>query len=309
MSTTIAIVQLNAYDGPNIYGPAPGVRLRASADRDRSQQLRAALKDGAQFVGLMLAGLEVSAAPAGEQTILEARFTSDSPALAAELCAYVVAGMAAEAAGDTEWDRETPLLELQERRASTALPVGALQLLAEARRRGLPALRLPDGRLLLGQGARGWIIDPSGLGRGPAPSPPWERIGSIPIVAVTGEAGRAAAVERWAAELAGAGLAVRALDEASFAASAELLADPTTEAAVLGLDTADILRRGLAFTRCDQAVITDRAGQRPVEAVDDDEWLRALGVPMLLSERPAQLNLADAALRPLIPFAPYGVLG
>src|SRR5690606_25431868 len=96
----------------DIHGPP-----RARRAPLRSQRLRAALKDGAQFVGLMLAGLEVSAAPAGEQTILEARFTSDSPALAAELCAYVVAGMAAEAAGDTEWDRETPLLELQERRA------------------------------------------------------------------------------------------------------------------------------------------------------------------------------------------------
>jgi hypothetical protein len=301
----ITIERLNAYAGPNIYGPAPGVRLRASADKDRSQRMRAALKDGAQFIGLMLAGLELAAAPAEGHTRLEAHFSTDEPELGAELCAYVVAGMNAQVAGDEEWDRDTPLLELQERRRHVGLGAPALRLVAEARRRGLPALRLPDGRLLLGQGAGGWAIDPA---RAEAPAPPWERLARIPVIAVSGVAGRADAVARWAAELAASGLAVRALDGASYEASANLLADPAAGAAVLGLDGADILRRGLAFERCDHAVITDLAGPRPAEAADDEEWLRAIGLPMLLAERPAQLNLADERLHLLIQHAPLGVL-
>jgi len=303
----LTIERLNAYLGPNIFGPAPGVCLHAVADRDRSARLRAALKDGAQAVGLVLAGLEVAAAPAGAGARLEARFAADAPDLAADLCRYVVDGMNAEAAGDEAWDRDTPLLDLQARRRSEGLPVAALQLVADARRRGLPVLRLPDGRLLLGHGAAGWATNPAALGQGGGP--PWERIGRIPIVAVTGSAGRAAAVERWAAELGSAGLAVRALDGAGYAEAAALLADPAARAAVLGLDVAGILRRGLPFERCDQAVITDASGARPAEAADDEEWLRALGLPMLLAERPAQLNLADPRLHPLIPYAPFGVVG
>ncbi|HMQ32901.1 MAG TPA: DUF4938 domain-containing protein [Chloroflexaceae bacterium] len=311
MSQPIEIVQLLAYDGPNIFGPSPGVLLRARCDADRSGRLRAALRDGALAAGLVIAGLNVEARPLGDGHLLSATFATETPTVGAALAEYVVAGIAAEAAGDEAWDPEGPLNELQGRLRVEAVPLAALQLVAEARARGLPTFALPGGRLQLGHGARGWSFDPAPLrGRGAAPpTPPWERLGAVPIVAVTGATGRAATVRRFGAELAAAGAPARALDGAGFDEARALLADPGTEALVLGLDTGDILRRGLPFDRCELAVITDMGGARPPEAADDDEWLRALGVPMLLAPQPARLNLGDPALLPLVPYAPNGVVG
>jgi hypothetical protein len=307
----ISTERLFAYEGPNIYGPSPGVLLRARCDRDRSQRLRAALKDGAQHIGLVVAHLTVTAAPLDDGHMVAAHFATELPALGAALAEYVVEGIAAEAGGDEEWDHETPLLALQERLRDEATPAAALRLIAEARSRGLPAFARADGHVQLGYGARGWSFDPAPLrGRGAAPpEPPWADLGAIPIVAVTGESDRAAAVDRLAADLGAMGAQVRAVDGAGFAQARALLADPSAEALVLGLDTSELLRRGMAFDRCTLAVITDRAGRRPPEAADDDEWARALGLPMLLSGQAARINLADHGLRDLIPYAPNGVIG
>jgi hypothetical protein len=309
--TPIHIVQLFAYDGPHIFGPAPGVLMRAYCDRDRSARLRAALKDGAQSIGLGLGHLAVEARPAGAGRLVSALFSTEAPAIGAALCEYVAAGMSAEITGDESWDRDGPLAELQARRRAEATPMAALQLIAEARHRGLPAFAGPGEAVQLGYGARGWRLALATLREGGAarPEPPWEHLGAIPVVAVTGERGRAAAVAGYAAQLAEAGLRVLALDGADFDQVRTLIADPGAEAIVVGLDTGAILRRGLPFDRCELAVITDRAGPRPAEAADDDEWLRALGVPMLLSPQPARLNLGDPDLLPLAPYAPNGVVG
>jgi hypothetical protein len=132
---------------------------------------------------------------------------------------------------------------------------------------------------------------------------------SVPIVAVTGTSGRTAAVARLADDLAAIGGRPTLLDGAPTAAIQAALADPATEALVVGLDAGETLRRGLPFERCTLAAITDRDGPRPPEAADDDAWLRALGVPMLLSEQPARVNLADVRLLPLLAYAPNGVVG
>lgn len=310
MTAPIEIIRLRAYEGPNIFGPAPGVLLRARCDRDRSARVRAAIKDGAQFIGLVIGQLAVEAQPIDGEMIISALFGCEAPTLGAALCAYVVAGVAAEAAGDKEWDRDGPLFALQARRRGEALPVAAVQLIAEARRRGLPSFIRADGRVQLGYGARGWSCDPATLAeRGAfAPTPPWAELGTIALVAVTGARGRAAAVQRMAAELTEAGLRVRATAEADFATARAALADPEAEALVLGLESGDILRRGLPCDRCDLAIITDRAGPRPPEADNDEEWVRALGLPMLLSPQAARLSLSDAGLLPLVPYAPNGVL-
>ena len=308
MAQPIEIAQLLAFDGPNIFGPSPGVLLRARCDADRSRRLRAALRDGALAVGLVIAGLSVEAQPHDGGHLVSATFATEAPAIGAALAEYVVAGIAAEAAGDDEWDHEGPLLALRERLRAEAMPVAALQLVAEAKARGLPTFALPDGRLQIGHGARGWRLDPAPLRGAAPPTPPWERLGAVPIVAVTGAAHRAAAVERLAAELAAMGRPARALDGTGFDEARALLADPNTEALVLGLDTGDILRRGLPFDRCELAVVTDMGGARPPDAADDDEWLRALGVPMLLAPHPARINLSDPRLLPLVPYAPNGVL-
>ncbi|NNJ09716.1 DUF4938 domain-containing protein [Chloroflexales bacterium ZM16-3] len=301
MSTPITIAQLRAYQGPNIYGPLPGVLLRISSAADKARRLRSAIRDGAQSIGLVIAYLEADSHPLGDSFLLEARFSTNEPQIGAELCRYIVDGMRAEAAGDEEWDRDGPLYELQARRRREATPVTTLQLLAEARQRGLPTLRLPEGRLQIGYGARAWQYDPR---TGEPPAPPWDQVGSIPITLVTGGTLRRAAVER----LADSGLPVRAEDGLDFVAARRLLADPTVESAVIGLDTESILHHGLPLDRCDYAVISDMNGPRPESADDDEEWLRALGLPMLLSPNPVQLNIADTRLGALIPYAPNGVL-
>ena len=310
MLPPIALRRLRAYEGPHIYGPWTGVHLRARCDSDRSPRLRAAIKDGAQFIGLVIAYLEVTASADGPGYLIRARFATDAPRLGADLCAYVVEGIGAEARGDGTWDRDGPLFALQARRRAEALPVAALQLVAEARRRNLPCFARPDGRVQIGYGARGWSFDPEPLRarEARAPQPPWEGIGRIPIIAVTGGALRGLAVERMAAELAGLGARPAVINHASFAATRELLADPRTEALVAGLDTGDILRRGVAFDACDLAVISDRGDEKPPDADDDEEWLRALGVPMLLAAQPARINLSDPHVLPLVPYAPYGVM-
>jgi hypothetical protein len=306
MPPPIDTIRLHAYEGPNIFGPRPGVLLRARCAADRARRLRAAIRDGAQAVGLMIAYLEVDSRPLDGGFMLEARFRTDEPAIGAALCQYIVAGMRAEAEGDEEWDRDGLLHDLQSRRRRAALPVPALQLIAEARRRGLPATPLPDGRIMLGHGARSWLADPRS---DDLSAPPWPRIGRIPIIAVTGHALRAAAVVRHAAEIAASGISVRAEDGLGFDAARDLLADPTVAAAVIGLRADDILSRGMPLDRCDQAVITDMGGPRPAPADDDEEWLRALGLPMLLAPTPARINLADGRLHGLLPFAPGGVIG
>lgn len=301
----IEMLQLFAYAGPNIFLPQPAVLLRVRCDKDRSRRLKDALKDGAQFVGMLMAALEVTAVPAGEGFVISAVFATPTPDLGAALAAYVVEGIRALALGDEEWDKDGPLYALQKRRRHEALPVAALQVLATARKRGLPILALPDGRVQIGYGARAWAFAPADAS---AAAPPWEQLGAIPLYVVTGERGRAEALQRVAAQLRAAGHAVRVQDDADHAATVALLADPTTQLAALSLETGDILRRGLAFDRCTQAVITDMDGPLPTEAADADEWARALGVPMLLASGPAILNQADPRLAALAAYAPHGVM-
>lgn len=303
------IIRLRAYAGPNILGPAAGVWLLTHCDHDRSAQLRAAIKDAAQALGLVLARLELDTRPLEQGVLVSVLFSCEAPALGAALCAYVVARTIAEVNADADWDHEAPLLELQRQRRTTSLPMAAVQLMAEALQRGLPNFVTSSGQLQFGYGARGWQIDLAELADAKhPPTPPWAHLGSVPLVLVTGAHERTAAVNRLAADTAALGVRVRTMADASFALAREALADPEAEALVLGLETNDILRYGLPCDRCDLAVITDRAGMRPEEATDDDEWIRALGIPMLLSAQPVRLNLSDARLLPLVPYAPNGVV-
>jgi hypothetical protein len=330
MTPAIELRQLFAYHGPNIFGPQPGVLLRVRCDSDRSRRLRDALKDGAQFVGMVLAYLEIEPTPTAEGVDISASFTTPTPDLGRDLAAYVVGGIRAEAeaaqsdadpddADEPDWERDAPLYELQKRRREQALPLPALQLLAEARTRSIPVLHLPDGTVQLGYGAYGWRFDPGVLPARPSladddehrqaiPVPPWDEIGALPLYVVTGEARRHAGVHAIAARLEGRGLPIHTLHDADYHSTLGLLADPSVHCAVIGLDTADILRHGLAFHTCTQSIITDLNGTPPAEAATPTEWARALGVPMLVSQGPALLDTSTPALAALAAYAPHGIL-
>ncbi len=304
MTPPITIVQLAALKGPNIYRPQPGVILRARTNDDYRERLRTALKHGALAVGLMIAHLHITAHERPNDVLLSAFFTTNEPDIGAELCQYVIDGLNAELTGDTTWDADEPLFVLRDRRQAQVLPVAALQLIANARQRDIPTTRLPDGGLLLGQGERSWIVTRDELFAISDVEPPWSRLGRIPIIAITGERYRSQAVQAQAARYDGI-----TIDHADRHAVIRALADPTCTTLVVGFDTDSLLREGLPFDRCDLAVITDRAGQRPLHAFDDDEWLKALGLPMLCSTMPTLINLTDPALHPLLSYAPNGVIG
>lgn len=312
----IDILHLFAYEGPNIFGPQPGVLLRVRCAGDYSLLLKERLKDSAQLAGVTLAYLDITTTQQGDGFVIGASFTTHPPAIGAALAALVVEGMQATMQGDEAWDGDTPLFQLQKRRRQEAPPVAVLRLIAEARTRDIPVLFLADGTIQFGYGCRGWRFDPAAYAASsadeadapPPPPPPWDDLGSIPIYAVSGEHNRSAVVQEVAAQLHAQGYPISTLDDADYDATRALLSNPTTRQAVIGLRTADILRRGVAFSRCRQSIITDIQGVQPAEAADTVEWVRALGVPMLVSTAPTILNTEDPRIASLAAYAPYGVL-
>jgi hypothetical protein len=336
MSIPIELCNLFAYEGPNIAGPQPGVLLRVRCDEDRSRRLKDALKDAAQFVGMVLAYLDINTTRDGPHTIISASFATPTPTLGAELVRFVVEGIAREASKqqsqaeddekdeDSTLDPDAPFVALQQRQRAERLPMLALQLMAEARARGLPVLWRPDGLVQFGYGLHHWRFDPAALAdyededeedatahRQPRSllQPDWERIGTPAIYAVTGERNRRAVCEQVAALLHDKqGCDVTVLQQAGYDETRHLLTHAATPSIVIGLDTADILRRGIAFTTCVQAIITDIDGAQPPEAAHPVEWVRALGVPMLVSLAPTILNISNAAIASLTPYAPHGAL-
>jgi hypothetical protein len=295
---------LLAFEGPNLYSPRPGVLLRVRSDKDRTLRLKAALKDGAQSIGMVLAYLDVSSRPDADGYVISANFTTPTPNIGVELARYVVAGLNARETGDDDWDAEGPLWDLQKRRRAEALPLPALQLTAEAASRGVPAFVRRDGMLQLGYGARSWALaaagpktsagtlEPDDIGLGPPPfaraagaaDVPWERIGPIPIVAVTGGAGRDVAAELIARALAAHGQAVRLATAAGFDATQALLADQSATIAIAALEGGDLAARGLAFERCAYSAIVGLPSDMPPGIADRAELARVLGVPMLVAD-------------------------
>ncbi len=293
------IRRLLGYDGPNLHGPQPGVFLQVYSNKDRGRRIKSALKDGGQSAGLVLGYFDIRSAQAGDGYLISAGFSTPTPALGVELARYVVEGLNAREAGDEAWDDEGPLWELQKRRQAEALPIAVLQVVAEAGTRGVPATVRSDGLVQLGYGVRSWVFDPAQAGGraaeselGPPPfarsalalDVPWERLGPIPIMALTGGAARETASRLVAATLFAQQPATRLAEAADFAATQALLADQGAALAVAGLTPDGIARRGLAFERCAYSAVTDLPDTLPAEVQDQGELARVLGVPMLVTD-------------------------
>jgi hypothetical protein len=337
------IIQLLGFDGPNLHGPQPGVFLKLRADANRAQRVKDALKDGAQGAGMVMGYLEVESAADGGGYIITASFTTPTPSIGVELGRYIVAGLNAQEAGDEDWDVEGPLWDLQKRRRAEALPLPALQLIAEAAARSIPALIRADGRVQLGYGVRGWAFDPTALkppGGGLAPGEigvvppasigvssasgsgtprqaggpvtievPWEQLGPIPIVAVAGGGARDTAARLIAATLQAQGQAIGLAEAADYAATRDLLAAPAA-IAVVGLEAAGIAQRGVAFERCAFSAVTDLPDALPAEVSSRAELARVLGVPMLLTDPEGRvaLNADVPEIAALAEYAPCPVI-
>ncbi len=286
MAAPLQILALQALLGPNIFSPQPGVVLRLRCAANYTDQVRGAMKDAVQFVGMVLAYLEVQAElePAG-QWHLAVQFTTPQPLLGRDLAAYVVAGLNATLTNDEEWDRDTPLLALQQRRRREQLPPLLLQWMADARQRQIPTTLLPDGPVLFGYGRQSWQIAPRAFARSeddedhPAPAPPdWRMLGVVPFYVVTG-AQRVVVAQQIAQHLQARGVPVALHPDADLAGISAALADPGAAALVVGLATDLILAHGVPFTTCQVAVVTalDAADYR------NEARQRAAYLPLLLA--------------------------
>src|SRR6266545_7096446 len=324
------LVQVLGLEGPNLYGPQPGVFLKIHSDKDRAHRLKDALKDGAQSVGMVIGYLELNTQPQPDGFVISANFTTPTPAIGVALARYVVEGLNRQEAGDEECDAEGPLWDLQKRRRAEALPLSALQITAEAAARGIPAMLRRDGLVQLGYGARSWAFDPMRLKEssgsfapdditiGAPPfarsadsiTVPWERLGPIPIIAVAGGASRDIAVRLVAAAIAEQGQAVRLATGAGFDATQALLADESAAVAVISLSAAGIAECGLAFERCAFSAITDLPAELPPAIADRAELARTLGVPMLITDPASRvaLNADVPEIAALAEYAPCPII-
>jgi hypothetical protein len=330
MPTTIT--RLFAYDGPNLYGPQPSVVLQVQADKDRSARMRNALKDGAQSIGLVIGYLDVEAMALDSGFLITAHFVTPTPQIGAELARYVVEGLNAKERGDEEWDAEEPLWNLQKRRRAEALPVQALQITAEAATRDIPHILRADGKLQIGYGARGWALDLAlfkerrstgalavdEIGIGPPPfaraeaaaTVPWEQVGPIPIIALSGGDGRDLAARAIAGAIRAQDYSAGLAEAADIAATRALLSEPTYALAIVGLEPAGLALRGLAFERCTYSAVVSLPNELPPNVADREELTRVLGIPMLLTDPDgcAVLNADEPQIAALAEYAPCPVV-
>jgi hypothetical protein len=301
---TIEILRVLAFDGPNMLGPLPGVLLEASSTRDHGARLRAALKDSAQAIGIVIGALDSVSRPVDDGYRLTASFTTPTPALGAAAARYVIGGLAAREQRDSAWDAEEALWALQRRRRAEALPLPVLQVLAEAAARAIPAFVRVDGGVQVGYGVRGTVVQreppatqdssrvtESEIDIGAPLFAPvreaeqivWERLGTVPIVALVG-ADAGAVVDATTARLTRRGLRTVSAVGMGFDEARALLTDPMAEALVLGLDTTDVVRRGLPFAACAASAVRGMPAELPAEVLEREELARALGVVMLVTD-------------------------
>ncbi|HYF61620.1 MAG TPA: Mur ligase family protein, partial [Herpetosiphonaceae bacterium] len=244
------IRDIRALDGPNLYDLAPVTLVRYVGSAAAGAAFAARLASAAAEWSIDL-GQPVYHEPSalGERAI---SWRSDFPATVAALAEHL--GGVAEAPDINEVGR----ILAEER------PPAAVQVLADrARELDTPIMRT-DAGWQLGHGSRSWLVE-----RG---APPWENIGRIPIVAVTGTNGKTTTSRLIDHTLRSAGWHTGRTDTdgiwedgalldggdwTGFGGAVAVLANPRTEIAVLETARGGLLRRGLAFDRCDVAVITN----------------------------------------------------
>ncbi len=194
-------------------------------------------------------------------------------------------------------------------------------LLAEAERRGVPAVHDDEG-LTLGLGARGrtWPLDAL-----PGPDQvPWEALGWIPVTLITGTNGKTTTTRMLTAILAAAGHVVgrtstvgrfvgdERLEEGDWSGpwgARTVLRDPRVTAAVLETARGGLLRRGLVLSGYAVGVITnvsddhygdygihDRLGMASVKAVVG-HGVGPTGAVVVMGDDPELQRIAFAARR------------
>lgn len=314
--------------GPNLYFVHPGAVLETLGPRARDADAHAAW---AERVRAMCVELDWPA----PTIVMRAHATGASLAFSAPLdhlyaateidewawCATVDTGEAEgrfHAPGHPAvWDRASAARTLRRFADAEAKPE-AVALLRAADARGLPTL-FDDDALSIGLGVRGrtWPIDAL-----PAiDEVPWPLLGRIPTALVTGSNGKTTTVRLIAAMLrahawrtahsctdglfvGGAGETLERLESGDYSGPAgarQILRCEDVEAAVLETARGGMLRRGLALTEADVAVVTnvsaDHFGEYGIHTIEHVAAVK-LSVARAVAERGwLVLNADDVLLR------------
>ena len=217
-----------------------------------------------------------------------------------------VEALLAELSADPEFDPDDALWEIQRAVRARALPLSALQLLAEAQARQLPAWPLPDGGLQLGTGcgsiqigaaqlgsSRPDLIAPATIGVGtqpPAPfAPDWPKLAAVPVVAVVGADAEAFVAARATALPTG----WHSAPSTGFEQLRALLSNQTLCGLLVALDLEDLAARGAALDRFAGCIV------RPLPAEAAPDLRRAAQLAQLLTD-PAESGQLPPAIQQLL---------
>jgi hypothetical protein len=321
---TITLLESYAFDGPNRHRPQPCVLFHILSNFDATRKITTLLKDAAQRAGIILVQLALNTQTSLHGSITSVIFTTPTPRLAAKLGPYVVAALQAEQSADETWDGDAILLSLQQQRRAEALPLAALQLMAEAAARSIPAFRRTDQALQIGYGQHGrrvpygigspgeviMLDSPGNLAISPANPPElhfdWAGLARIPIVAFSGEdRASSTAATRFALRRAGAW---HAITQAGFDQARDALSDPHLAQLAVALAAGDLLQRGLPFEQCAACAIIGMPNSNDPTAMAESIGLPLLvtdpaGVAALDADTPAIVQLAEYAACPIVWFS------
>lgn len=313
----VAVREIRAFEGPNLYYPQPAVKLAVWADRDISRQISDTLKNWAQVTGLVIGYLRQYADAMPDGFVITTTWTTPLPTIGASIAEQVVADIDAAERNDEDYDHDDALMAIIKQRKQQEPSMALLQMLAEAHAHDVPLLRRADGHLVIGTGARGWSFDPAGLSLGLGVEVPWDSVGTVPLVAVTGpDAG--VVTELIAGFVAQAGRRVGRADEHGITIAGEqiahtpsadwdgaqrVLTDKNVDVAIIAQSLQSITQRGLGFAQCGVGVVTGVEG-------DDERAAEAHGVVVLSTDPGGTvvLNAAVPSVLALHEWAPSSVV-
>jgi cyanophycin synthetase len=290
------IRDLRALDGPNMYDYVPVTLLRYSGPPAAADEFAARLLALADQCGIGLEAPRRHGPSALGEWALTWR-TSTPEALAT---------LAEHLRDPAEYSLADALAELARERPAPALAA----VLDQARQRDVPAL-LTDAGWRIGHGIKSQALA--------ATAPDWPTVGRIPLVAITGTNGKTTTTRlidhtlRLAGWRTGRtdtdgiwqnGILLDYGDWTGYGGAAAVLADPQVELAVLETARGGLLRRGLAFDRCNVAVVTnvteDHLPDRGVATVAEMARAKATIVRVLDPGGQAVLNADDPTVVELV---------
>jgi cyanophycin synthetase len=252
---------------------------------------------------------------------LAAALVERDPARWSRLEALLAAAAAAAAADDAANPaaviqpviEESAALARFERLSALEANTALRSLLEQAAARGLPYV-LDESQLTLGSGAGASSFPLSALPRNAAV--PWEELHGIPTVLVTGSNGKTTTVRLLAACARAHGWragynctdgvfidgAAQALGDYSGPVGARMvLREPSAQAAILETARGGILRRGIAVSQADAAIITnvssDHFGEYGIDDLDGLADVKFTIASVLTPRGYLVLNADDANLR------------